>query len=172
MNIVLMGYRGTGKSSVARLLSQRLGRSLVNIDGEIIKKTGMPITDIVQKKGWDKFREIESEITEHVSKFDGYIIDCGGGIIVNDKNIVNLKKNGKIFWLKAQVDTIIGRIKEETDRPSLTGDKSFIDEIEAVLKERMPKYKKAADYEVATDNFSKEEVADKIIRILGEENVI
>ena len=166
MNIVLVGYRGTGKSSVARIFSRELGYSVLSMDKEITKKAGMPIPEIVEKFGWDRFRDIESEVAEQISNLDNYIIDTGGGVILRDKNVENLRKNSKVFWLTADIPTIVKRIKHGTHRPSLTDGKSFVDEIEEVLIQRREKYKKAADYIVDTSKLSSSDVAKKIVLLM------
>ena len=166
MNIVLVGYRGTGKSSVARMLSKKLIMPVFNMDDEITKKAGMSIPEIVEKFGWNKFRDLESKIAEQVSKLDNYVIDTGGGVILRDKNVENLRKNGKIFWLTADIPTIVKRIKHGTHRPSLTDGKSFVDEIEEVLIQRKEKYKKAADYIIDTSKLSPSDVAKKIVSLM------
>jgi|TARA_B100001971_G_C18267438_1_gene594870 shikimate kinase len=167
-NIVLMGYRGTGKTAVAEELGEKLNKKIISIDKEIEKKTGS-IKDYVEKNGWDAFRDIESQIIENI-KTENAIIDCGGGFIEREINIQNLKANGVIIWLKASVPIIKERIKDNEDRPSLTGEQSFTDEIEGVLEKRNPTYKKAADYEIDTDNKSIEEIAGEIIKIIENEN--
>ena len=163
MNIVLIGYRGTGKSSVARILNKKLNLPVFNMDKEIIKKAGMPIPQIVEKFGWDRFRNMESEIAEQVSNLDNCIIDTGGGVILRGKNIGNLRENGKIFWLRADITTIVKRIKHGTHRPSLIKGKSFVDEIEEILVQRREKYKKAADYIIDTSKLSPSDIAKKIV---------
>ena len=166
MNIVLIGYRGTGKSSVARMLSKKLIMSVFNMDDEITKKAGMSIPEIVEKFGWDSFRDMESEIAEQVSNLDNHIIDTGGGVILRDKNVENLRKNSKVFLLEADVPAIAKRIKRGTHRPSLTDGKSFVDEIEEVLTQRKEKYEKAANYIIDTSKLSPSDVAKKIVSLM------
>ena len=166
MNIVLIGYRGTGKSSVARILSKELNFPVFNMDDKIVEKASMSIPQIVEKFGWDKFRDLESEIVEQVSNLDNYIIDTGGGVILRDKNVENLRKNSKVFWLTADIPTIVKRIKHGTHRPSLTDGKSFVDEIEEVLIQRKEKYKKAANYIIDTSKLSPSDVAKKIVSLM------
>ena len=166
MNIVLIGYRGTGKSSVARMLSKELNFPVFNMDEKITEKAGMSVPEIVEKFGWDRFRDMESKIAEQVSNLDNYIIDTGGGVILRDKNVENLRKNGKVFWLCADVPAIVKRIRHGKHRPSLTDGKSFVDEIEGVLIQRKEKYKKAADYIIDTSKLSPSDVAEKIALLM------
>ena len=154
MNIVLVGYRGTGKSTVARLLAARLGRELVSTDAEIVKRAKRTISEIVAQEGWGYFRDLESDICKELAVRDQLVIDAGGGAILRAQNVEALKKTGTVCWLTASVETIAKRIGGDNQRPSLTGTKSFVDEIQDVLRERTPKYQAAADHIIATDNRS------------------
>jgi shikimate kinase len=166
MNIVLMGYRGTGKSTVGRLLAARLGRELVSTDAEIIKRAQHSIPEIVAQKGWEYFRDLESDICREFASRDQLVIDTGGGAILRAQNVEALKKNGTVFWLTASVETIAKRIGGESQRPSLTGTKSFVDEIQDVLRERTPKYQAAADHSIATDNRSINHLVETILTLI------
>ncbi len=163
MNIVLIGYRGTGKSTVGKILAARLERHLVSTDAEVIARAKLTIPEIVQQFGWEYFRDIESEVCRDLAAKDGLIIDTGGGAILRPQNVDSLKKNGTLFWLTASVETIATRIGGDTQRPSLTGAKSFIEEIQDVLRERTPKYQAAADHTIATEGQSVEQVAAHIL---------
>jgi shikimate kinase len=166
MNIVLVGYRGTGKSTVGRLLASRLGRELVSTDAEIIKRAQHSIPEIVAQKGWEHFRDLESDICREFAGRDQLVIDTGGGAILRVQNVEALKKNGTVFWLTASVETIAKRIGSNNQRPSLTGTKSFVDEIQDVLRERTPKYQAAADYSIATDNRSVNQLVETILTLI------
>ena len=166
MNIVLMGYRGTGKSTVGRLLAARLGRELVSTDAEIIKGAQHSIPEIVAQKGWEYFRDLESDICREFAGRDQLVIDTGGGAILRAQNVEALKKNGTVFWLTASVETIVKRIGGDNQRPSLTGTKSFVDEIQDVLRERTPKYQAAADHTIATDNRSVNQLVEAILALI------
>ena len=162
MNIVLIGYRGTGKSSVAKMLAARTKWPVVSTDLEIIRKAGMPVPDIIRKRGWDYFRDVESEICKQVGKKDRTIIDTGGGAVLRKENVESLRQRGRMFWLTAEVPTVMARIKNNSDRPSLTGKKSYVEEVEEVLNERLPLYKAAADHMIPTDDRTIEEIANEI----------
>ena len=133
MNLVLIGYRGTGKSVVAEILSQKLGMAAVSLDEEIVREAGMPVPEIVRKHGWPWFRDLESELAKRFGARDGLILDTGGGVILRPENTENLRRNGALFWLKASVEVIVDRIQESTERPALTAGKSFLAEVEEVL---------------------------------------
>ena len=165
MNIVLIGYRGTGKSVVAEILSEALKMKRIGMDAEIVNQAGLSIPEIVEKYGWDRFRDIETEVAVNVSQLDRVIADTGGGVIERPENIEALKNNGIIFWLKASVDIIVSRIKSGTERPALTQGKSTTEEVAEVLEKRTQKYSSAAQYEIDTDNSTPDQVADRIIEI-------
>jgi shikimate kinase len=166
MNIVLIGYRGTGKSTVGRLLAARLGRALVSTDAEIVKRAQRTIPEIVAQEGWEYFRDLESEICIEISSRDQLVIDTGGGVILRAKNVEALKTNGTVFWLTASVETITRRIGSGNQRPSLTETKSFVDEIQDVLRERMPKYQAAADHIIVTDGRSTNQLMEIILGLV------
>ena len=166
MNIVLIGYRGTGKSSVGTILGNRLGMDCVGMDTRIVENAGMSIPEIVEKYGWAGFRDMESEVVRQLCQLDHLVIDTGGGVIERPENIEALRANGFVFWLKASVNTIIARIQEDTQRPALTSGKTFTEEVEEVLKQRIPKYKMAAQFEIDTDNLTPDQIADRVIELL------
>jgi shikimate kinase len=166
MNIVLIGYRGTGKSTVGKLLAARLGRELVSTDAEIIKRAKRTIPEIVTQEGWEYFRNLESGICRELASRDKLVIDTGGGAILRTQNVEALKKNGTVFWLTASVETIGKRIGGDNQRPSLTGAKSFIDEIQDVLRERTPNYQAAADYTIATDDRSVNQLVETLLALV------
>ena len=166
MNIVLMGYRGTGKSTVGRLLAARLGRELVSTDAEIVKRAQLTIPEIVAQEGWEYFRDLESDICRELASRDQLVIDTGGGAILRAQNVEALKKNSTVFWLTASVETIVKRIGGDNQRPSLTGTKSFVDEIQDVLRERTPKYQAVADHSIATDDRTINQLVETLLTLI------
>ena len=163
MNIVLIGYRGTGKSTVAKILGQRLGRKVMSTDSEIVQEAGQTIPQIVEQHGWEHFRELETQMCRKLQEQTDLIIDTGGGLILREENVQILKGHGTIFWLTAEIPTIVKRISGDTQRPSLSGTKTFVEEIEDILKERTPKYRAAADHVISTDQTTPQAIADSII---------
>ncbi|MEK6809289.1 MAG: shikimate dehydrogenase, partial [Nanoarchaeota archaeon] len=167
-NIILIGYRGAGKTSVAEILARKLSKKMVSTDAEIAKHIGEgykgDISAFVQANGWKKFREIECSIVNSLQMENG-IIDCGGGVVEEEKNIAELKKRGKIVWLKANASAIKERIKD-SNRPALT-QRSSAEEVEEVLERREPLYKKSSDIEINSDNKTPEQIAEEIITLLG-----
>ncbi|MCA9463026.1 MAG: shikimate kinase [Nitrospirales bacterium] len=162
MNIVLIGYRGTGKSTVAKILGDRLGKTVISTDAEIVKESGQSIPQIVEQFGWDHFRDLETQMCRNLEEQTDLVIDTGGGLILREENVKRLKANGTFFWLTAEVPTIVKRISGDTQRPSLSGTQSFVEEIEDILKERTPKYQAAADITLSTDHETPESIVAKI----------
>ena len=169
MNIVLIGYRGTGKSVVAQLLAHRLGMASLGMDAEIVRQAGMSIPAFVEKHGWDKFRDLETAVARAAAERDNIIIDTGGGVIERPENIEALRENGRIFWLMASVEVIVGRIASGTERPALTAGKTFTEEVAEVLDRRTARYAAACHHRIDTDPVTPEEVAAGIVRILQRE---
>lgn len=163
---MLIGYRGTGKSEVARLLADKLEMRLINLDEEIARRAGISIPKIVEKWGWPKFRELEREAVILFSGEDNAVVDTGGGAVLDQRNVADLRRGGRVFWLKAEAGTIVSRIGNSADRPALTEGKSFLDEVAEVLEARLPLYEAAADFEVDTDHAAIAEVAERVLELI------
>lgn len=155
-NIVLIGYRGTGKTPIARWLASTTGRDLFCMDARIAERAGCPIAEYVQREGWEAFRDLESAVALEAAAQRNAVIDCGGGVVLRRRNVDALKATGVMIWLTATVATIAARIAGDGNRPSLTGTKSAVEEIEEVLAQREPLYRAAADFTVDTDAISGE----------------
>ncbi|MDO9265401.1 MAG: shikimate kinase [Desulfosalsimonadaceae bacterium] len=166
MNIVLIGYRGTGKSEVGKILAGRLKMTCIGMDAEIENRAGMSIPEIVTKHGWPGFRDMESAVVRDLSGQDRLIVDTGGGVIERIENIEFLKKNAVIFWLRASVPVIVARISASTDRPALIQGKTFTEEVAEVLDRRTPLYRSAAHHEIDTDPLTPAVVAEQILKYL------
>jgi shikimate kinase len=167
VNIVLVGYRGTGKSAVAEHLARQFGLTVVHLDAEIEKRAGKTIPEIVADSGWPAFRDLEEAVVRDFAARDGLVLDCGGGVIERDANFEPLRSAGSVIWLRASVATIVQRIAGDQQRPSLTGTKSFTDEVAEVLERRTPRYRQIAHYEVDTDALSIEQVLASISHLLA-----
>ena len=164
MNIVLIGYRGTGKSIISRILANNLHCRLYSIDEEIVQKIGKTISQIVLHESWDRFREIEREMVEEVTtKAKNSVIDCGGGVVLDKRNVIDLKRNGKTVLLVSSLEKIIERINRNTDRPPLKKGLSFEEEHRQILAERESKYQAAADCFFDTTHLNPPQIATKIV---------
>lgn len=165
MNLILIGYRGTGKSVAGRTVAQRLKMEYVGMDDRIVERAGISIPEIVERYGWTRFRDLESELAAELARRDDLVIDTGGGVIERPENIAALKASGRIVWLTASVETIVARIQHDTQRPALVEGKTFTEEVADVLAARTAKYQNASQYQIATDELTPEQVADKITEL-------
>lgn len=164
MNLVLIGYRGTGKSAVARRLAGLLERRVVSLDDEIQRRAGQAIPEIVAVHGWSHFRDLEESVCRDFGAEDGLVVDCGGGVVEREANMTALRAGGQVFWLRAKPMTIVGRIGGDKLRPSLTGTKSFTEEVEEVLQRRTPLYNRMSHAVIDTDGRTIEDLAADITR--------
>ncbi len=162
MNLVLIGYRGTGKSTLSNSMGKRLGMPVHHMDAMLEERFGEKIAAYVEKNGWPSFRDAEQKLAEELSNKSGVIIDCGGGVVTREQNMQFLKRKGFVVWLQADPVTIARRIGGDQNRPSLTGAKSTTDEIIEVLEERTPMYQSAADVEIDTAQYSFRDCLDQI----------
>ena len=160
-NIILIGFMGSGKTEVGKVLAERLGYSLVDTDRIIEKKIGKSISDIFRENGEDYFREIEAGVVRELSNVNGYVISTGGGIIMKKENILNLKKGGLMVWLKSSPETIYERVKFESHRPLLNVENP-LEEIKRLLGVRERFYAEA-DISIDTDALDAAEIVDIII---------
>jgi shikimate kinase len=163
MNLVLIGYRGVGKSTLSDELGERLGLPVFHMDEILQERFGEKIASFVERCGWDAFREEEMLLAAELSQKDGAVIDCGGGVVTRPENSANLRRKGFVVWLQADPQTIARRIGGDGNRPSLTGAKSSTDEIIDVLTQRAPLYESAADVKIDTVEYSFPECVDRII---------
>jgi len=168
-NLFLIGYRCTGKSSVGKLLSAKLGWPFIDTDSLVVSENGMSIRNIVISRGWEAFRRLEHIALQQVCTIDRRVVATGGGIVLDADNVKLMKKSGRIIWLRASSETIKARMLQdqasETLRPALTSTDS-ISEIEEILAERAPLYQHAMDFSVDTDHRGVDEICDFIIGYL------
>lgn len=167
MNIFLIGYRCTGKTTVGRSLAKRLERLFFDTDLELVKEQGINISDIVSKRGWAAFREIEKRVIQCACERDNQVVATGGGAVLDEDNVKRMKDSGVIVWLKADINTIEKRIIEDNTtrdfRPSLTS-KGSVEEVRETLLTRNPFYERAMDFFVDTDSMDIEAVCDTIVQ--------
>lgn len=162
-NIVLVGFMGTGKTTIGGLIAQKLNVRYIHTDGLIEEKEGISINDIFSKKGEPYFRKLEKEIIKALSEEQNSVIDAGGGVVIDASNVENLKKNGLIFCLNATPEEILKRTEKYTHRPLLDIDDPLA-EIKRLLEERKDYYKRA-DYQIDTTGRTPAEVSKEIIGI-------
>lgn len=161
MNISVMGFAGTGKTAVSKLLAGMLGKKLVCTDDEMAKKTRLSVDRLVKKYGWNKTLEIESNIIEELSELDECIFDTGSLTVLRNENIINLKRNGFIVFLTCDPKIIDMRIRKGHEKADLVKN-NYIDKMKGILDECQDKYKRASDYTIDTSGLSPEEVCDLI----------
>ena len=175
MNVVLIGFRCAGKTSVGKALATRLSREFLDCDDYIEKKTNLTIREIFDIAGESYFRMLEGDAISDVSKLDGRVIATGGGAVLKYKNIQCLKRNGITVFLDANVDSVYERIQSDpmtpTRRPSLTG-KDMFTEIQEQIGRRRPYYLSAADYVVRTDTRPIDEVVREIVEALEKHGIL
>jgi shikimate kinase len=165
MNIFLVGYRGSGKTTVAAALAEQLGWNWVDADAELERKQGKTIKQIFANEGEAAFREYEAAVLTELAAGDGTIAALGGGVVLREANRHLLKKRGKVVWLKAPAEVLLERIQGDATtaerRPNLTG-QGGIEEIRTLLAQREPLYTAVADLQAQADR-PPAEVANTII---------
>lgn len=165
--LVLIGYRGTGKTPVARKVAAAKGWTLHCMDALIAERAGCPIPEYVAAHGWPAFRDLETQVARDLAAEDACVVDTGGGVVVRPENMAALKTPGTLtIWLTATAETIRGRIEGDANRPSLTGEKSLADEVAEVLAEREPLYRRYADAAITTDDWDLPRIAAEVLALL------
>jgi shikimate kinase len=137
-NIVLVGFMGSGKTTVGRLLSERTGMPLVDMDTLIEEQAGKTINEIFAEEGEAHFRDLERRLVQELSARRGLVISTGGGIVLNPDNLADFERTGLVVCLLADADTVLERVRHDTTRPLLAGDKAA--KITALLESRRPLY--------------------------------
>src|SRR3989344_5471559 len=171
MNIAFIGFRGTGKTTIGQRVAKRLNMKFTDIDKEIVKTAGKSVPEIFAQSGEEGFRILERKAVADISSQDNMCIACGGGVVLFKENIDNLKRNSTIILLEAQARVIYRRIRNDSNRPSLTG-KEKMDEIIQLLGEREPLYEAAAEMKFDTSQDSVPQTVQKIIDELNERGKI
>jgi shikimate kinase len=169
MNVLLIGYRGTGKSAVARHLALGLGCDWVDADVELELRAGRSIAAIFADAGEAAFRELESAVLADLLRRQCTVIALGGGVVLRDENRKRLRSAGNVVWLTADPETIHRRLAEDpvslARRPPLTA-AGGLDEIRHLLAVRTPLYQECANWIVDTEYKNPAEVAAEILRRL------
>ena len=163
-NIYLLGFMGTGKSSVGEALARRLELDFIDLDSLIEDKEGKEIVDIFKEKGEEYFRQKETETLQEVSKKQNLVVACGGGIVLKEENLKIMEASGIPICLKAEPQTIYERTKNDTFRPLLNVENPYA-RIKELLLQRQPFYDKIK-IQIDDTNLSIEETALKIEEIV------
>lgn len=164
-NLYLIGFMGSGKSTVARELQTAHGMKLVEMDEQIAEDAGMSIPDIFATRGEAAFREMETELLREIGRGANTVISCGGGVAMRPENVELMKKSGKIVLLTAKPETVLARVKNDESRPLLKGRKTT-EGISELMEQRRPAYEAASDFSVPVDGRSAAEIAEEILRRL------
>ncbi|MCF8069724.1 MAG: shikimate kinase [Desulfobacterales bacterium] len=168
MNIYLIGYRCTGKTTTGKYLAENLNRPFIDADTELIKEQGKTVKEIVSVQGWGAFRSMEKDVLKRLSMLRNHVVSTGGGVVLDNDNIDRMKSTGVVIWLNARPETVLKRIMQDEKtgdlRPALT-DKKLKDEIEETIAARKPFYEKAMDYLVNTDDKRISDVCDKLTKL-------
>ncbi len=167
-NLFLIGYRGTGKSTVARILAEKLGWSWVDADARLEECWGRSIRQIFEEEGEAGFRQKEAAILEELCRSREHVIATGGGVVLGAANRQRLRTAGRVVWLTADADVLWHRLQADATtrerRPALAG--GGLAEIQKLLEVRRPLYQECADLVVDTTNRSTDAVANEILERL------
>ena len=170
MNIVLIGYRATGKTTLARHLAQRLGWDWIDADVEIERQAGKSIAKIFAEEGEPAFRDLEAEVIADLCRSPRLVIAAGGGAPLREESRKIMREEGKVVWLTARPGTILSRMTGDATtagrRPNLTN-MPPLEEIVQLLARREPIYRETAHFTVDTEGKRPQQLADEILTQLG-----
>jgi len=170
-NIILIGFMGTGKTTVGRRLARRLGREFLDTDSEIERVAGKTIPQIFAQDGEVRFRSEERLVVQKLSSQENLVIATGGGIVLNPDNVADLKHNGILICLAASPEVIYERVKGKKNRPLLNRVNNLLEHIKEMLEKRKPFYQ-VADCVINTDRKSREQVVEEIVAYLAKSGEI
>lgn len=168
-NILLIGFMGSGKSTVSAELSRMLNMEEIDMDKYIEEKEGRTITSMFEKEGEEYFRNIETKTVIELKEKKDVIISCGGGVVLRKENVEEMKNQGKIVLLTATPETTFARVKNSKSRPILN-DNMNVEFITELMKKRADKYKTAADIIIETDGKSVSEICKELIEKVKRSN--
>ena len=166
-NIFLIGFMGAGKSTISYYLKNALAMDVVEMDQCIVERQGMSISDIFETYGEEYFRELETNLLIEMQSQSNVVVSCGGGVPMRERNVVEMKKNGRVVLLTAKPETILERVKDNHDRPLLENNKT-VPFIADLMEKRRAKYEAAADIVIQTDGKSELEICEELIHRLRE----
>lgn len=161
-NIVLIGFMGSGKTTIADYLGSLFDMEVVEMDQLIADREGMSISDIFKVYGEEYFRNLETNLLIEIQSKHNVVLSCGGGTPMREQNVKEMKKNGRVVLLTATPETVYERVKNSHDRPILEGNKN-VEYIAELMEKRREKYEAAADIIIYTDNKSKEKICKELV---------
>lgn len=165
-NVIMIGYMGAGKTSVGKRLARELNLGFLDMDEEIVKKEGMPVADIFRMYGEEAFRQMETRLLEMlIDREESCVISTGGGLPIRVENRCLLKELGTVVYLEVSKDTVLKRLSKDTTRPLLAGD-DMGNRVSAMLLERGPSYREAANLTVDVNGKTVGEITEEIRRQL------
>ena len=167
INIMLIGFMGVCKTSVSKRLSKKFDMPELDMDSMIVEQENKSINDIFAENGEDYFREVETICLIEIQKKKGFIVSCGGGVVVKDENIEHMKDGGVILLLTATPQTVYNRVKDDDSRPILRGNKN-VEFIELLMNKRKDRYLAVADIIISTDDKTIDEIVEEITDKLEE----
>ena len=162
-----IGFMGAGKSTISDYLKNALAMDVVEMDQCIVERQGMSISDIFETYGEEYFRELETNLLIEMQSQSNVVVSCGGGVPMRERNVVEMKKNGRVVLLTAKPETILERVKDNHDRPLLENNKT-VPFIADLMEKRRAKYEAAADIVIETDGKSELEICEEMIHRLRE----
>lgn len=162
-NIVLIGFMGTGKSTVSDCLHSMFGMKVVEMDQVIAEREQMSIPDIFAAYGEEYFRGLETRLLVEMQSRKNTVVSCGGGAALRERNVAEMKKNGKVVLLTASPETVYERVKDDGGRPLLEGRKD-VKGISELMEQRRAKYEAAADIVINTDNKTAQQVCEELVQ--------
>jgi shikimate kinase len=167
-SIALIGFMGTGKSAISKMLADRLGKILVEADSLIAEKAGKSIPEIFEEDGEIAFRELEINVIKQIASGNNQVIDCGGGVVLNRINIDRIKQNAVVVWLIASPEVVIKRTnRNQYKRPLLRG-KTDVGLIKQMICSREFYYQSAADVKIDTSDLDIATLTERIIQKVQE----
>lgn len=164
MRIVLVGFMGVGKTSIGKVLSEKLNLDFLDIDTEIEKEYGS-IENIFESFGEDYFRNLETKVLNSIIKKDNVVISTGGGVVIRNSDV--LKNLEKVVLLDSTVENIYNNIKNDTKKRPLLKDCNIKEKIETLLNKRYNLYKNVSNIKIKTENKTIDELSEEIILKLG-----
>ena len=166
-NIILVGFMGTGKTTVGKILARRLNKKFIDMDKLIEKRAGKSISRIFSEDGEPHFRRLEYLLVQELAGMKNQVVAAGGGIVLNPDNIVNFSRSGKVICLLASENDVLRRVSASADRPLLEkGDR--LQNIKKLMEQRRPLYETIPD-RVNTSGLTPEDVAETIMLMANAE---